>query len=80
MKNCRSVMEPGNRLLVVEAIVEDDTDDYGALADLHMMIVCCDGRERGRAEFEKLFEAAGFKLGRVLEAPTPVAILEGIAI
>ncbi len=80
MKNCRAVMEPGNRLLVVEALVEDDTEDYGALADLHMMIVCCDGRERGRADFEKLFEAAGFRLARVLEAPTPVVILEGIAI
>ena len=80
MRNCRAVMEPGNRLLVVEALVEDDTEDYGALADLHMMIVCCDGRERGRADFEKLFEAAGFRLARVLEAPTPVAILEGIAI
>jgi hypothetical protein len=80
MKNCRSVMEAGNRLLIVEALVEDDTDDYGPLADLHMMIVCCDGRERGRADFEKLFEAAGFRLGRILETPTPVAILEGIAI
>ena len=50
MKNCRSAMDPGNRLLVVEAIVEDDTDDYGALANLHMMVVCCDGRERGRAD------------------------------
>jgi hypothetical protein len=45
-----------------------------------MMVVCCDGRERGRADFEALFEASGFRLGRVLEAPTPVAILEAIAI
>ncbi len=80
MKNCRSVMQPGSRLLVVEAIVEETTEDYGALADLHMMVVCCDGRERGRADFEKLFEAAGFRLGRVLETPTQVAILEGIAL
>jgi hypothetical protein len=67
-------------LLIVESLVEDDTDDYGPLADLHMMIVCCDGRERGRADFQKLFEAAGFTLGRILETPTPVAILEGIAV
>lgn len=80
LRNVRSVMEPGHRLLVVEAIVEEDTDDYGALADLHMMIVCCDGRERGRAEFQALFEESGFRLGRVLEAPTPVAILEAIAV
>ena len=80
LSNCRSVMEPGNRLLVIEAIVEETTENYGALADLHMMIVCCDGRERGRADFEELFTASGFRLGRVMEAPTPVAILEAIAI
>ena len=79
LRNCRSAMEPGNRLLVVEAIVEETTKDYGALADLHMMIVCCDGRERGRAEFEQLFAANGFRLERVMHAPTPVAILEAIA-
>ncbi|MDB4935440.1 MAG: hypothetical protein JWP87_2412, partial [Labilithrix sp.] len=50
------------------------------LADLHMLIVCCDGRERGRADFEKLFVKSGFRLNRVLEAPTPVAILEAIAV
>ena len=51
LRNCRSVMEPGSRLLVVEAIVEETSEDYGALADLHMMVVCCDGRERGLADF-----------------------------
>ncbi|MDB4936663.1 MAG: O-methyltransferase, partial [Labilithrix sp.] len=72
LKNCRAAMAPGTRLLVIEAIVEDATHDYGALADLHMLIVCCDGRERGRADFEKLFVKSGFRLNRVLEAPTPV--------
>ena len=80
LRNCRSVMDPGNRLLVIEAIVEETTDDYGALADLHMMIVCSDGRERGRAGFQQLFDACGFRLERVMDAPTPVAILEAIAI
>jgi hypothetical protein len=80
LRNCRSVMDPGSRLLVIEAIVEETTDDYGALADLHMMIVCSDGRERGRKDFEELFAASGFRLERVMEAPTPVAILEAIAV
>ena len=80
LKNCRSVMEEGARLLVIDAIVEETTEDYGALADLHMMVVCCDGRERGRADFEELFAASGFRLGRVMVAPTPVAILEAIAV
>jgi hypothetical protein len=80
MKNCRQAMARGQRLLVVESLVEETTDDYGAVADLQMMIVCSDGRERGRADYAKLFEASGFRSGRVLEAPTLVSILEGIAI
>jgi hypothetical protein len=80
LRNCRAAMERGGRLLVIEALVEEDCEDYGALADLHMMIVCCDGRERGRAEYEKLLVASGFRLERVMEAPTPVAILEAIAV
>ena len=80
LRNCRAAMERGGKLLVIEALVEETTEDYGALADLHMMIVCCDGRERGRGEYEKLLVAAGFRLARVLEAPTPVAILEAIAV
>jgi hypothetical protein len=80
LRNCRAAMEPGARLLVIEALVEDATEDYGALADLHMMVVCCDGRERARSEYEKLLALAGFRLDRVLEAPTPVAILDAVAV
>ena len=80
LRNCRAAMERDGRLLVIEALVEEACEDYGALADLHMMVVCCDGRERGRAEYEKLLVASGFRLERVMEAPTPVAILEAIAV
>lgn len=80
LRNCRAAMDRGGRLLVIEALVEEGCEDYGALADLHMMIVCCDGRERGRAEYEKLLVASGFRFERVMEAPTPVAILEAIAV
>jgi hypothetical protein len=79
LRNCRAAMVPGGRLLVIEALVEETSEDYGALADLQMMVVCCDGRERGRAEYEQLLVAGGFRLARVMEAPTPVAILEAIA-
>lgn len=80
LKNCRAAMDVGQILLVIESIVEETSDDYGPLADLHMMIVCEGGRERGRAEFERLFEKAGFRLARVIDAPTPVSILETFAI
>jgi O-methyltransferase domain len=80
LENCRRAMERGHKMLVVEAVVEETSDDYGTLADLHMMVVCNGGRERGRADFARLFAASGFRIGRVLETPTPMSILEGVAI
>jgi hypothetical protein len=80
LKTCRAAMEPGHRVLVVEALVEEDSDDHAVIADLQMMVVCGEGRERGRADFERLFRESGFRLGRILEAPTPIAIIEGIAV
>ena len=80
LRTCRAAMERGARLLVLESIVEEDCDDFGVMADVQMMMVCCDGRERGRAEFARLLAEGGFRLERVLETPTPIAILEAIAV
>ena len=78
LSRVRAAMEPGHRLLVCEMLVEKDTDDVmGALADLQMMVVCS-GRERGKADFARLFAESGLTLGRVLEGPT-IAVIEGIA-
>jgi C-methyltransferase len=78
--HCRAAMQPGHRLLVVEAVVEKDTtSEMGPLSDLQMMIVCSGGRERGRAEYEGLLAASGFRLDRVVSTPGPMSILEGIA-
>jgi len=75
----RRSMQPGQRLILCEAIVEHDTQDLGALADVQMMMVCSDGRERSRAEFSSLLASTGFRLGRVFPYPT-VSVLEGIAV
>lgn len=80
LKNVRAAMEPGQRVLVIEALVEEDCEDLGALADLQMMVVCGEGRERGRGDFARLLDASGFRMDRVFECPTPVAIFEGIAV
>jgi C-methyltransferase len=78
--NCRRAMEPGHRLLVVEVIVEEDTtNDIGPLSDLQMMVVC-GGRERGRGDYARLFECAGFRLRRVVPTPGPMSVVEGLAV
>jgi len=76
LANCRRAMRAGHRLLVVEVLVEDgSTRDIGPLSDLQMMVVC-GGRERGAAEYARLFEGAGFRLRRVVPAPGPMSVVE----
>lgn len=80
LANCRRAMQPGHRLLVVEALVEEDTTrDIGPLSDLQMMVVC-GGRERGAGEYARLFAGAGFRPGRVVPTPGPMSVVEGIAV
>lgn len=76
---CRRAMRPGQRLVLAEALVEPrDTTSFGVLFDLQMMVSCRDGRERSRADFERLLLASGFSPGRVFASPT-TSVIEGIA-
>jgi hypothetical protein len=80
LKNVRAATERGQKLLVCEAIVEPDSEDLGTLSDIQMMVVCGEGRERSRADFERLFEASGFRLERVVQTPTLMNVVEGVAV
>jgi hypothetical protein len=76
---CRRAMKEGQHLIIVELIVEEDSEDHPTMVDVHMMTVCDEGRERSRADFERLLRASGFRMGRVLETTTMTGIVEGIA-
>jgi len=76
----RSAMKPGARLAIVDYLVEPDCDHYGVMVDMHMMLVCGEGRERSRADFERLLEATGFRMQRVLTASPAMGVVEGIAV
>jgi hypothetical protein len=81
LDNCRRAMPDGQRVLVVEAVVEQDsTREIGPLSDLQMMVVCSGGRERGRAEYARLFAQSGFRLRRVVPTPGPMSVVEGVAV
>lgn len=78
---CRRAAAPGARLLVVESIVErNDAHSFGAKVDLHMLVACDGGRERGREEFRRLFAASGFALSGVHSTASPMWILEATAV
>jgi hypothetical protein len=80
LRNVRRAMRPGHRLLVIELMVErDTTEGIGPLSDVQMMMVCNEGRERGRDDFARLFAHAGFELRQVMPTATLMSIVEGVA-
>jgi hypothetical protein len=80
LTNIRQAIAPKGRLLVAEVLVEKQTTQKpGPLMDVHMMTVCCEGRQRSRNEFKELFQKCGFKMNRVFSTPFPISIIEGIA-
>lgn len=80
---CRAAMSPRagpQRLLVIEELVERNaTTGTGPFADLQMMTVCCEGRERSREEYAALFESSGFALRRVFGIGAGSSVIEGVA-
>lgn len=78
LKNCRSAMNEGGRVLVVEMVLpEGNEPSFGKFMDLQMLLYL-PGCERTEAEYRALFDEAGFKLNRVLPTPSPFSIVEGI--
>ena len=67
------------KILLVEAVIENNNKEaFGKMLDLQMLIGTENGRERTEAEFSRLFEAAGFRLNRVVKTVSPFCVIEGI--
>lgn len=77
LRNCREVMPAHARLAVCEMVVPAGAEPhFSKLLDLEML-VNTGGQERTLDEYQRLFEAAGFELTRVVPTPTPVSVIEG---
>ena len=75
LKNIRAAMKPGSRLLIIEGLVGENhvagARFFMDWQDLFQLVVT-EGRERTRAEFAGLLDAAGLKLAAV----TPTEIVD----
>ena len=83
LRNCRSAMKPGARLLIVEQIIDPDPRfgrPSGYLVDTHMMAMFGAARERTESEFGELLQNSGFALERAIETPSPVWVMEAGAV
>jgi predicted O-methyltransferase YrrM len=79
LRSCRSAMEPGGRIAIIEMVVGDDGEDrLGAMMDLNMLAVV-NGRERSLAEFDALLQRAGLRRTAVLTADSPQSVIEAVA-
>lgn len=79
LRNCRTAMDAGAALLVVERVIP--TDGAPSLAvdwDLHMLINT-GGRERTLGEYEALFDTAGFTYSHGVALPLDITMLVATA-
>jgi hypothetical protein len=79
LRNCRRAMGQGSKLLVVEGVVPPGNEpSVSKFFDL-AMLVSPGGMERTANEYRQLFEAAGFRLTRIVPTSTWVSVIEGEA-
>ena len=82
LKNCRTAMESGARLLICEQILEPDPatgDPILYLIDTQMMAMFGTARERSEAEFRSLLVETGFAFRRLIPTASSVFIVEAVA-
>ena len=81
LKNVRQAIAPQGKLIIVETLIPSgNTPHFGKLLDLEMLAMYPAGKERTQAEYEALFQAAGFELTQVIHTAAPVSVIEGCPI
>jgi SAM-dependent methyltransferase len=78
LRKCRHAMAPNGRVLIVDMIVpETPSPSFSKLLDLNMMVMT-GGRERTKAEFSTLLNAADYRLTRIIPTMAPQSIIEAV--
>ncbi|KEF41665.1 MAG: methyltransferase [Cyanobium sp. CACIAM 14] len=77
----RSAMAPGGRVLILEQVIPPGNDPFpGKLLDLNMLVMTEGGRERTPEEYALLLEKAGLRLSAITPTPSPISVVEAVAI
>jgi ubiquinone/menaquinone biosynthesis C-methylase UbiE len=77
LRNCRKVIPPDGRVLLVEFTVPAANQaSLGKDADM-MMMTFPGGMERTEQEYQSLFEHSGFQLSKVTTTKSAVSVVEG---
>ena len=66
------------KLLVIEMVIPPgNAPAFGKLLDMNMLVLP-GGKERTEAEYRTLYQAAGFRLSRIVPTAMEVSIVEGV--
>jgi len=80
MKNCHRALPANGKLVLIEAVVPATSEPhFSKFIDLNMLVIT-GGRERTEEEFRKLYEAAGFRLTRIVPTESPFSVIEGVRV
>ena len=81
LKNCHKAMTPQGKLLIIEGVYPSrvvwSQESRGAAANDCNMLVATGGRQRSEAEFRSLYQAAGFRLTKIVPTAARVSVIEG---
>lgn len=79
LRNVRAAMNPGAKVLIIEAVVpDDDREHLSKLLDLEMLVAAT-GRERTEAEYAELLRQAGLRHTRTVGTVGPASLVEAVA-
>jgi hypothetical protein len=79
LRNIKQAMNPGGRVLLVESVLaEGNTQDFGKLMDVEML-VSPGGKERTAKEYEELFARAGLRMTRIVPTRSAYSVIEAVS-
>jgi hypothetical protein len=76
LTNCRTAMAPAGKVLLVEAVIPEDTAGSDATRLDTTMLVFTGSRERTEEEYQDLLHRAGLTLIKTTPTASPFSILE----
>lgn len=80
LKNCHRALSDKSTLILVEAVVPASNEPhFSKFIDLNMLVMT-GGRERTEEEFRALYDAAGFRLTRIVATESPFSVIEGVRV
>jgi hypothetical protein len=77
LSNIAVGMEQGAKILIIDMIVpEHGGSPTPSLLDIQMLVSFSEGKERSRAEFEKVVALSGLKISRIVPTIAPISLIE----